>query len=100
MFDFHYDVSGKLREIFKQHCNLSLEQYEEITIQLVDLVDMIRYKNPEYDIQEQIYRLSVIFDFLLSTKELTLQEHYSANDGKGTGNGPIHILSENAEKRG
>ena len=33
--EFHYNTTGKLREIFAENCNLSMEEYEEISGQFL-----------------------------------------------------------------
>lgn len=75
MAAFYYDTCTKLREIFSEHCNLSMEQYEEISGQLIDLVADYQENEPEAEIEKREDRLKVIYDFLFNTKELTLKEH-------------------------
>lgn len=78
---FYMDTTGKLREIFAEHCNLSGEQYEEINGRLIDLVSdiqMLEEKSEELtlaDVEKAAEDLGVIFEFLLNTKELTLKEY-------------------------
>ena len=78
---FYCDTCGKLREIFAEHCNLSGEQYEEISGRLTDLVgdiQMLEEKSDELtldDVMNAAEDLGVIFEFLLNTKEVTLQEY-------------------------
>ena len=78
---FYCDTCGKLREIFAEHCNLSGEQYEEIDGRLIDLVSdiqMLEEKSEELtlaDAEKAAEDLGVIFEFLLNTKELTLEEY-------------------------
>ena len=69
-----------MREIFTEHCNLSMEQYEEISGRLIDLVAEIQ---ETYDggcgcfpeAERKANELGVIFEFLLNTKEVTLAEY-------------------------
>ena len=75
MAGFYYDTSAKLREIFSEHCNMSLEQYEVISGQLIDLVADYQENEPAEEIEKREDKLRVIFDFLYETKELTLKEH-------------------------
>ena len=78
MVTFFYDTSGKLREIFSEHCNLSMEQYEEISGRLIDLVAEIQEMDGEGtypEAERKANELGVIFEFLLNTKEVTLQEY-------------------------
>lgn len=78
---FYMDTTGKLREIFAEHCNLSGEQYEEINGRLIYLVadiQMLEEKSEEVklaDAEEEANELGVIFEFLMNTKELTLKEY-------------------------
>lgn len=78
---FYMDTTGKLREIFAEHCNLSGEQYEEISGRLIFLVadiQMLEEKSEEVklaDAAKEADELGVIFEFLLNTKELTLEEY-------------------------
>ena len=78
---FYCDTCGKLREIFAEHCNLSGEQYQEINRRLINLVSdiqMLEEKSGELtlaDVETEAEELGVIFEFLLNTKELTLEEY-------------------------
>lgn len=78
---FYMNTWGKMREIFAEHCNLSCEQYEEIDGRLIDLVSdiqMLEEKSEELtlaDAEKAAEDLGVIFEFLLNTKELTLEEY-------------------------
>ena len=78
---FYCDTCGKLREIFAEHCNLSGEQYQEINRRLINLVSdiqMLEEKSEELtlaDVETEAEELGVIFEFLLNTKELTLEEY-------------------------
>ena len=78
MVKYFCDTCGKLRKIFAEHCNLSLEQYEEIRGRLIDLVAEIQEFDGEGTYQEAVRKaneLEVIFEFLLNTKEVTLEEY-------------------------
>lgn len=78
MIRYYYDTCGKLREIFAEHCNLSVEQYEEISGQLIDLVAEIQEFDGEGtgpEAERKANDLGVIFEFLLNTKEITIEEY-------------------------
>lgn len=78
---YYMDTTGKLREIFAEHCNLSCEQFEEISGRLIYLVadiQMLEEKSEELtlaDAEKAAEDLGVIFEFLLNTKELTMEEY-------------------------
>lgn len=78
---YWYDTDGKMKEIFSEHCNLSPEQYEEISRRLIDLVcsiQMLEEKAEDVnlaDTLEEIDDMGVIFDFLYNTKVLTIYEY-------------------------
>ena len=78
---FYCNTCGKMREIFAEHCNLSGEQYEVINGRLINLVSdiqMLEEKSEELtlaDAEKAEAELIVIFEFLLNTKELTLEEY-------------------------
>ena len=78
--DFHYNTSGKLREIFAEHCNLSAEQYGEISDQFRNLVTDIQEEEPQVLIDKRIDYLRAVLEFLYNTKELTLDEHYRVGE--------------------
>lgn len=78
MMAYYNDTCTKLREIFTAHCNLSMEQYEEISGRLIDMVAEIQEFDGEGTYQEaerKANELGVIFEFLLNTKEVTLEEY-------------------------
>ena len=77
---FYYDTKAKMREIFAEHCNLSLEQYEEISGRFIDLVADWQEGTPQAEIEQAQEKLRVIFEFLYNTKELTLEEFAKLND--------------------
>ena len=72
---FYYDTSSKLREIFAEHCNLSLEQYEEINGQFLYLVTDHQKCEPMVEIDKRVQYMVAVFEFLMNTKELTLKEY-------------------------
>ena len=78
---FYMNTGRKMQEIFAEHCNLSGEQYVEINARLIDLVSdiqMLEEKSEELtlaDAEKEAEELGVIFEFLLNTKELTLEEY-------------------------
>ena len=78
MINYYYDTCGKLREIFTEHCNLSMEQYEEISGRLIDLVAEIEEFDGEgtyLEAERKANELGVIFEFMLNTKEVTMAEY-------------------------
>ena len=75
MAAFYYDTTSKLAEIFKEHCNLSGEQYEVISGEYIYLVCDIQDDEPQEEIYKRVTKMRSIFDFLLETKELWLEEH-------------------------
>ena len=80
MRNYYVDTCGKLREIFSEHCNLSMEQFEEISGRLIDLVTEIQETDKDGcgsfpEAERKANELGVIFEFLLNTKEVTLQEY-------------------------
>ena len=78
MIMYHNDTCKQLREIFSEHCNLSMEQYEEISGRLIDLVAEIQEFDGEgtpADAEQKANELGVIFEFLLNTKEVTQKEY-------------------------
>ena len=80
MIGYYYDTDAKLVEIFAAHCNLSLEQYEEIRGRLIDLVAEIQEMDGEGtgpEAERKANDLGVIFEFLLNTKEIALEEYDS-----------------------
>ena len=77
--EFHYNTSGKLREIFTKHCNLSVEQYMEISGQFLYLVTDIQEGKPQAEIERRMDYMRAVFEFLCKTKEVTLQEDFELN---------------------
>ena len=80
MVGYYVNTCAKLREIFTPHCNLSCEQYEEISGLLIDLVAEIQEFDGEGtwpEAERKANDLGVIFEFLLNTKEVTLEEYNS-----------------------
>ena len=78
MKTYYVDTCGQLRDIFTEHCNLSMEQYEEIRGRLIDLVSEIQEFDGEGTYAEaegKANELGVIFEFLMNTKEITLKEY-------------------------
>lgn len=78
MLVYFYDTCGKLQEIFTEHCNLSMEQYEEISGRLIDLVAEIQEFDAEGtypEAERKANELGVIFEFMMNTKEITLKEY-------------------------
>ena len=75
MAAYYYDTCGKLREIFAEHCNLSMEQYEEISAQFIYLVADIQDMEPMAEIEKRIGYMLAVFEFLYNTKELFDKEY-------------------------
>ena len=69
-----------MREIFSEHCNLSLEQYEEISGQFIYLLADWQDGEPMEEIEKRSGYLRAVFEFLFNTNELTLKEHYELNE--------------------
>ena len=72
---FYIDTNERLREIFRDHCNLSGEQFEEINGRFIYLVCDIQEEEPQEVIEDKVSELHVIFEFLYNTKELTIGEY-------------------------
>ena len=77
---YYVDTSWKLLEIFMKHCSLSLEQFDEISLRLLDLVTEVQETDEggcgSFDeVERKANELFVIFKFLLNTKEITLEEY-------------------------
>ena len=78
MVAYYYDTDKKLKDIFCEHCNLSGEQFDEIRGRLIDLVAEIQELDGEGtypEAERKANELGVIFEFLLNTKEVTLEEY-------------------------
>ena len=75
MNSYYKDTCGRLREIFAEHCNLSMEQYEEISRRFVEREADIQEEEPLNDIDTEINDMCVIFEFLYNTKELNEKEY-------------------------
>ena len=72
---FYYPVCAKLREIFAEHCNLSMDQYEEISRMFLELVSDIQERLDSEWIEGRITEMGAIFEFLYNTKELSIGEY-------------------------
>ena len=72
---FFINTDDKLKEIFKDHCDLSQEQYIEIRTELLFLVCDYQEEEPKEEIEKSIICLKAVADFLYNTKALTLKEH-------------------------
>ena len=75
MAAYYYDTCGKLREIFTEHCNLSVEQYWEISAQFIYLVADIQDHKPMAEIERRIGYMLAVFEFLYNTKEIWDKEY-------------------------
>lgn len=73
MAPFYYDTSGKLREIFSEHCNLDNYQYAEIQRRLIEMVEGLIEEEWE-DVIDKSWEMGTIIEFLLNTKVITLKE--------------------------
>lgn len=80
MAAFYYDIDKKLVEIFTEHCNLSGEQYEWIRGEFIDLVADIQEEETGREIDMRVRKMNAVFDFLLETKELALDEHAALHE--------------------
>jgi hypothetical protein len=80
MAAFYYDTNSKLLEIFSEHCNLSMEQYEWISGEFIFLVADIQEEEDGREIDKRVAKMKTVFDFLLETKELTQEEHDALRD--------------------
>ena len=76
----YVDTDEKLVEIFSEHCNLSPEQYEVIRAEFINLECDMMDGEPQAEIEKRMEKMRIIFDFLLETKEITLEEHAGMND--------------------
>ena len=76
MKEFYIDTTKKLKEIFKDHCNLSTEQFEELREELVFLVTDYQEEEPKEEVEKRINYLTVVIDFLYNTGAITLCENY------------------------
>lgn len=70
-------MESNVMEIFKEHCNLSVEQYEWIRREFIYLVADIQEEETGREIDKRVEKMETVFDFLLETKCLTLNEHYA-----------------------
>ena len=74
MARFSYYTANKLREIFQDHCNLTVEQYAVISDRLEELVGFYQDERPEEETEKMEDEMRVIFCFLTDSKELTRKE--------------------------
>ena len=74
MARFSYYTANKLREIFQDHCNLTVEQYAVISDRLEELVGFYQDERPEEETEKMEDELRVIFCFLTDTKGLERRE--------------------------
>ena len=72
---YDMDTDEKLIEIFREHCNLSCEEYEEIRSLFINLVADVQDGRPVVGIDTQAEEMGVIFNWLYTVKELTLKEY-------------------------
>ena len=87
MRNYYINTCGQLCEIFSEHCNLSMEQYEVISGRMIDLLAEVQEMDGEgtwEEAQRKTKELNVIFEFLLETKEITLEEYNELCNLAGT----------------
>ena len=72
---YDMDTDEKLLEIFREHCNLSCEEYEEIRRLFIELVADVQDGRPLAGIQMQAEEMANVFTWLYNVKELTLKEY-------------------------
>lgn len=77
--EFHYNTTGKLAEIFAENCNLSMEEYEEISGQFLYLVTDIQEGEPQEEIEKRMEYMRAVFEFLYNTKQTWLEQQYRLN---------------------
>ena len=77
---FYYETDKKLVEIFTAHCNLCTEQYEWIRGEFIYLVADIQDEETGREIDKRVEKMKAVFNFLLETKCLTLEEHYALQE--------------------
>ena len=75
MANYCIDIREKLIEIFREHCNLTCEEFEEIEGRLIDIETGIQEDQAYADTESEAEELSVIFEFLYNTKQLTIEEY-------------------------
>ena len=102
MRNYYVDTDEKLREIFKDHCRLSGIQYEEISGRLIDLIAEIQESDDDGcgsfpEAERKAKELGVIFEFLLNTKEVTLQEYNDLYNLVNAIAADIHKMQEETE---
>ena len=68
-------VQKKLEEIFKDHCNLSNEEYENIRGRMITMIHDVINLEPDEMIFGELDDLGVILEFCLQTKKLTGEEY-------------------------
>lgn len=73
-------TESNVMEIFTEHCNLSVEQYEWIRREFIYLVADIQEEETGREIDKRVEKMETVFDFLLETKELTLAEHAALHE--------------------
>ena len=67
------NVTAKMAEIFRDHCNLDNYQYAEIQRRLIKMAEGLIEEEWE-DVIDGSQEMGVIIEFLFNTKELTLKE--------------------------
>lgn len=72
-------IKNKLVKIFRDHCCLSCEEYEELRERLINLEALIADGEKEEALKEAA-GMAVIADWLYNVKELTLKEHYELGE--------------------
>ena len=80
MKKFSYQPTKKLLEIFTEHCRLTIDQYEVLGEEFMNLETEYQDSVPQADIEKHQEKMRIIFDFLLETKVITLKEHLALNN--------------------
>ena len=72
---YDMDTDEKLIEIFREHCNLSCEEYEELRRLFIELVAEVQDGWPVVVIKMRAEEMGVIFTWLYNVMELTPKEY-------------------------
>lgn len=78
MINYDYDTCEKMRQIFAEHCYLDMDEYEEISGRLMDLVAEVQEMDAEgtyEDAERKASELGVIYEFLMNVHRISLYEY-------------------------
>lgn len=78
MINYDCDTCEKMRQIFAEHCYLDMDEYEEISGRLIDLVAEVQEMDAEgtyEDAERKANELGVIFEFLIYVHKISLYEY-------------------------